>query len=187
MRVNEQIKPEIELVERAKTDAQAFGELYDMYYPRVFNFCYRRCGNLESALDITSECFLGALKSISRFEVKHENSFSAWIFRIAVNCINQHYRKSSRIILSYDSEDFPLDAIPDAELESVESEFAKEFDFQKIQTAMQSLTPDEQTLIDLHYFEELKYAEVGTIMGIKEVTLRSKLSRTLEKLRNVLT
>jgi RNA polymerase sigma-70 factor (ECF subfamily) len=56
------LSEEKELVRQAQKDPDAFAELYDQYYPKIFGYVLRRTGNLEAAQDITSETFFKALR-----------------------------------------------------------------------------------------------------------------------------
>jgi len=61
------LEQEKELVERAKNDAEAFGELYDQYYSKIFGYVLRRTASIDIAQDITSEVFFKALKNLGQF------------------------------------------------------------------------------------------------------------------------
>ena len=80
------------LVEKAKTDKEAFVRLYDFYYPKIFGYVFRRTLELERTKDITSETFLKAYLNIGRFQWK-KIPFSSWLFRIATNEMNMADRK----------------------------------------------------------------------------------------------
>jgi RNA polymerase sigma-70 factor (ECF subfamily) len=78
------------LIERAKTDAQAFGVLYDEYYGKIFGYVLHRTAGVSSAQDITDEVFFKALKRISTFRWRGI-PFSAWLYRIAEHEIANSY------------------------------------------------------------------------------------------------
>jgi RNA polymerase sigma-70 factor, ECF subfamily len=87
------------LIERAKEDPQAFGNLFDRYYPAIFAYVLRRVGKWNDAQDITSEVFLKALKGLWRFRWQGI-AFSAWIYRIATNEVGIYFRRAGRAPLS---------------------------------------------------------------------------------------
>src|SRR5512137_1547152 len=87
-----QLKAEEELVKRAQHNREAFAELYEIYYQRIFNFALKRTANIQLALDITSITFLKALNQIKKFRWR-DVPFGAWLYRIASNEINDHYRR----------------------------------------------------------------------------------------------
>src|SRR5579859_605724 len=87
-----------DLVERARHDRAAFGEIYDLYVRRVYAFCLSHTGNKEVAEDVTSQTFERALGAIARYE--HRGApLSSWLFRIAANLIRDRGRRESRVVL----------------------------------------------------------------------------------------
>ncbi|MDO8631840.1 MAG: sigma-70 family RNA polymerase sigma factor, partial [Phycisphaerales bacterium] len=84
-----------ELVRRVKSgQTEAYGELVRRYQDRVFNTCWRICGHLEDARDLTQEAFLKAFESLDAF--RQESGFYTWIFRVAVNLSLSHRRSAGR-------------------------------------------------------------------------------------------
>lgn len=85
---------ESRLIEEAKNDAEAFGRLYDAFMPSVFAYVMRRVSDRDAAEDITSQTFEKALRSIRG--LRKGTSFKGWLFRIAENCVIDHYRSRGR-------------------------------------------------------------------------------------------
>lgn len=83
------------LVERAKCDPEAFGELYDRYYGRIFGYVLKRTASIDVAQDVTSEVFFKALKNLGRSRWRGV-PFSAWLYRIASNEIANAFRRGKR-------------------------------------------------------------------------------------------
>ena len=81
------------LVERAKTDPGAFGELYDRYFHQMYRFVFSRMRDQTAAEDVTSEVFIKALKGIPRYQ-DTGRPFVAWLYQIAVNTVADRYRSS---------------------------------------------------------------------------------------------
>jgi RNA polymerase sigma-70 factor (ECF subfamily) len=75
---------ETTLVEQAKTDPEAFGELYERNVDRIYHYIYYRIGNTEDAEDLTARTFYQALGNIERY-VEKGVLFIAWLYRIAHN------------------------------------------------------------------------------------------------------
>ena len=72
-----------DLVERAKTQPEAFGHLYDRYYSVVLNYLYRRTLDVAFAEELTSNTFFKALRALGGYESR--GKFLAWLYRIAGN------------------------------------------------------------------------------------------------------
>ena len=80
------------LVEKAKNDPDAFSELYDLYFPKIFRYISWRVGNRSDTEDIVSDIFTKTLNKIDLFQWQEGATFSSWIFRIAYNTLTDYYR-----------------------------------------------------------------------------------------------
>ena len=121
------LEHEKELVFKAQTDADAFGLLYDEYYPKILGYVLRRTASAETARDITSEVFLKALQNIKNFQWR-DIPFSAYLYRIAEHEISNGYRHNRQfILLKQEMENSAIiSAISlDDEIELVESDIQK--------------------------------------------------------------
>src|SRR5437870_10155068 len=81
---------ERELVERAKLDPDAFGALYDRYFPQIYRFAYSRVRDQSLAEDVTSEVFFKALRNIKRYTYSG-HAFSSWLYQITLKAAAVHY------------------------------------------------------------------------------------------------
>jgi RNA polymerase sigma-70 factor (ECF subfamily) len=87
------VEQERELVERAKNNTEAFGELYDRYYSQIFGYVLKRTASIEVTQDVTSEVFFKALKNLRQFRWRGV-PFSSWLYRIATNEIANYFTKN---------------------------------------------------------------------------------------------
>ncbi len=182
------LSEEEELVRRAQKDPDAFAELYDQYYPKIFGYVLRRTANLEAAQDITSETFLKALRKLWQFRWRNI-SFSSWLYKIAVNEISQYFRKAeykkSVSLEELQEQGFeptsPYD--PESELIEAQEKLKQYQDFLEIQEEIVRLPAKYQEVITLRFFEQKQIKEIAEILGKKEGTIKSLLHRAVEKLR----
>lgn len=184
--VNKPVHEERELVEKAKTDPEAFGILYDNYYDRIYNFILRRTASVAIAEDLTSNTFFKALDKLSSFKWMNV-PFSAWLYRIATNEVNYFYRKNKRVSQSIDEnleetlEDDNSSA--DSAVNQTETELQWNKLFVKLHETIITLKPKYQEVIALRYFEEKSIKEISEILSKAEGTVKSLLHRGLEKLK----
>jgi RNA polymerase sigma-70 factor (ECF subfamily) len=138
-----------------------------------------RVGNQQDAEDIVSDVFVSVIEAIANFEYRHSGSFVAWIFRIAHNAVQSHYRHTLHKNLIPLNTLFHLkseDATPDEALSQKER-------FQRIQAMIATLSPRRQAIISLRFFGELRNQEIAEVLGLNEKTVASHLSRGLEDLQ----
>jgi RNA polymerase sigma-70 factor (ECF subfamily) len=182
------LEQEKELVFKAKTDADAFGLLYDEYYPKVFGYVLRRIASVETTKDITSEVFLKALQSIKNFQWRNI-PFSAYLYRIAGHEISNGYRRNKHIIiLKQDMENSAITSGVSLEDETLlaEADIQKQEDFLLLHKCIVKLPHIYQEVIVLRYFEKKHTSEICAILGKREATVKSLLNRGLKKLRQLM-
>jgi len=177
-----------ELVERARKDINAFGDIFTKYYDRIFAYVLKRTAAVETTRDITSDVFFKALHSFDKFQWKNV-PLSAWLYRIANNEIATHCRKNGQKRFSLDS---VVNAViysgpsAEAELLAAEAELQKQRDFLELHQKIAGLPVKYQEAIVLRFFENKTILEIAGILGKKEGTVKSLLHRGLEKLRRAL-
>jgi RNA polymerase sigma-70 factor (ECF subfamily) len=182
------LSEERELVRQAQKAPDAFAELYDRYYGKVLGYCLRRTADLETAQDITSETFLKALNKLWQFRWRNV-SFSSWLYKIATNEINQYFRKPEykKSVSLEELQEQGFEPVsthdPENELVAAQEELSKHQDFLEIQAKLVQLPAKYQEVIALRFFEKKQIKEIAEILGKKEGTVKSLLSRAVDKLR----
>jgi len=182
------LSEEKELVRQAQKAPDAFAELYDQYYPKIFGYVLRRAANFEAAQDITSETFFNALRKLWQFRWRNI-SFSSWLYKIAANEINQYFRKAeykkSASLEELQEQGFepvsPND--PESELIEAQEKLEQHREFLEVQVKIVRLPAKYQEVITLRFFEQKQIKEISEILGKKEGTVKSLLHRAVEKLR----
>ncbi len=175
---------EKELLKRIKKDPQAFALIYDEHYNAIFSYVFRRLGNYDIAKDVVAESFLKAFQKIGSFEWKNV-PISAWLYRIATNEINLHFRQSKKNQTGDLDISLYLPYEPGIETEkaALEKALAELQEFLVIQKQLLLLDAKYQDVIALRFFEDKSIKEISVILNKKEGTVKSLLSRGLEKLR----
>ena len=166
------------LIERAKSDPNAFSELYERYVDRIYAYVYYRTGDARDAEDLTARVFYRALSHLPEFN-QTGAPFSAWLYRIAHNLVANWHRDKTR------HPELPLDlwlhapvqeSAPHAQAERAEAQG-------KLLDAIRSLPAERQQLLLLKFVDGLSNLEIGKILGRSEGAIKSLYHRTLLVLR----
>jgi RNA polymerase sigma-70 factor (ECF subfamily) len=182
------LEQEKHLVELAKNDIEAFGELYDRYYSQIIGYVLKRTASIEVAQDITSEVFFKALNNLHKFHWRGI-PFSAWLYRIAGNEVANHFRRNGQQQLELDKISKYLDfsePSSESELLAAEAELKKAEDFLVLHEIIAQLPARYQEVIVLRFFENKRVHEISQILGKREGTVKSLLHRGLEKMRKAM-
>jgi len=178
------LQEEKALLKQIQKDPQAFSILYDHYYTPIFAYVLRRLGQYELARDITAETFLKAFQKINSFQWR-EIPVSTWLYRIATNEMNLYFRNSKYKPSSI--EDLNLYLPYEEGIETEKAALAKAFrenkEFMAVQQHLLRLDIKYQEVISLRFFEEKSIKDIAAILGKNEGTVKSLLSRGLDKLR----
>jgi RNA polymerase sigma-70 factor (ECF subfamily) len=167
-------------------DRAAFGLLVRRYQDRLFNTVVRILGNAEDAADIVQESFLLAFVKLEAF--KGNARFFTWLYRIAVNASISMKRKQ-KTLLSSDSHDaLPalMESIDRSEASRPESALDRRERIERLESALNRLTPDHRAVIVLKEIEELSYESIAETLGVPVGTVRSRLHRARLELRDQL-
>lgn len=171
-----------DLARRARTDEEAFEELYEHFFPRVYNFIFARLKNVADADDVTSITFMKMNENLDHYDPS-KAAFSTWLFRIATNAIVDHTRKNSRNQETEWDEFFepaaPTQSEPESQMLVAENN-------RELLTALDTITERERRIVELKFFSELNSKAIAEILSMSESNVRVTLHRTLEKLRKVL-
>jgi RNA polymerase sigma-70 factor (ECF subfamily) len=171
-----EIQHEYEILERSKRNPRAFGELYERYFDRIFNFIYRQIDDEDITADLCSQTFLSALRNVGRYEFRGV-PFSAWLYRIASNEVNKYYRKKKRDNV------FSLEEVRVRELIEQAHETWDEEIIQKLLLYLKSLPTDMLQVLELRFFEDKDFKEIAFILDITESGAKMRTYRALDRLR----
>lgn len=170
---------ERDLVDRAQRDPEAFGALYDRYFPQIYRFAYSRLRDQSVAEDVTSEVFFKALKNIRRYTYTG-HPFSSWLYQIALNAVADHYR-SQRGELELDDAGPVADGSP-----TVVDEVVRRDRSRRIWAAIDQLPRHQRAAMVLKFGEDRKIDEIARIMGKSSGAVKLLLHRGVERLRREL-
>ena len=137
---------------------------YDKYYRLAKSYTH----NNDDALDIVQN---GACRAITAGKkLKNDVFVETWIYRIMLNEIFRFCKTNKNILF------VPQDMAPETGHEDTYENF-------DLQVALDRLNPKDKSVVILKYFEDMKISEIALILGEKESTVKSRLYRSLEKLR----
>ena len=174
--LSEQIKA---LLADAKAGQEAaFSRLYDMFFDKMFRFVYYRVGHKEIAEDLTEEVFIRAFNNLSTLD--DASSFESWLYQIARNRIIDYYRTKKQLLPLDDLEntlEYETNVIDVVNLELQQKTFVK---------LLKELSPEQQTVIKLKFFDDLSNSEIAALMDKNEGAIRVIQHRAIAKLKELI-
>src|SRR3990172_8029972 len=163
------------LVDRARSDAAAFAELYDFYLPRIFGFVQRRVRERSVAEDLTATTFQRALEAI-RYRDFRNDAFGGWLYRVAANSVVDHVRQGRRLV---DLSGTDVDG-------GGGDAFAAALDRDELRRAMSGISAAHPHGLALRFYYYLSSEEAAAVLGCSRATFAVKLHRALAALRGAM-
>lgn len=180
---------EEKLIKEIADDPTKFEVVYEAFYKQIYTYVYRRTTDYDLSKDIAAETFLKAFTGISKLRWRNI-SILHWLYKIATNEIRRSYnsKKYNPEALNRINEEYGLHITDYTNAETdriqLEEELNKHREFTRIIRFIKKLDIKYQDVITLRFFEQKSIKEIATILEKKEGTIKSLLSRGLDKLKD---
>ena len=182
------------LVERMKQgDDKAFEEMVDHYWDRIYAKVFQLLKNAQDAEEVTQDAFLRAHRGLGTF--RGEAAFSTWLFQIATNLAHNRYwywwRRKRDVSMSLDAtlgndtDATLVDVIPDEKEGPGDETLTNELS-RKVEECLPKLNKKHRDILALRIKENLSYEEIAQKLGIRVGTVKSRIARARESLREKL-
>lgn len=165
-----------------KGDVDKFSYFIEKYENQIYNLCLSIVKNRDDALDLTQEAFLLAYKNLKKFKFKA--TFLTWIYRIAYNLSINFAKRKGEILTILDKENEESEFQIEDKTSSIWDEIEKEERIRIIDECLNKLKDSERLIIELRDIELLSYEEISEILSLPIGTIKSRLFRARERLKN---
>lgn len=179
---NSDSKSVVKLITRAQQgDTDAIGALYECHRVGIFRYLFYRTGDTQIADDLTSEVFLRMIRSLSGYRLQNV-AFQAWLFQIAHNLLNDHYRKMSVRNQVQLEENI---------MENPQTERSRPVEHSlnsvTLRKALDLLSGEQRDVIVMRFITGMPISEVAQALNKSEDAVKGLQRRALANLRELLT
>jgi RNA polymerase sigma-70 factor, ECF subfamily len=181
---------ERELLNKAKKgDVEAFEQLIEGCQKKVFNIALRMIGNYEDASELAQEVFIKIFKSIKNF--REDSLFSTWVYKVTTNiCIDELRRRKNRKVISLDEEIITQDGSISRQVEDLsptpQMQVEKKELKKIVNEAIKELSEEHRAMIIMREIQGFSYEEIAQILKCPEGTVKSRINRARNQLRQIL-
>ncbi|GAA3875038.1 sigma-70 family RNA polymerase sigma factor [Saccharothrix violaceirubra] len=176
--------PETDALLWTRGDRASFAVLFDRHAEAVWNHAYRLTASWSLAEDLTSATFLAAWHRRSDITLVHDSALP-WLYTVAGNLARTEFRRVGRFRRAVLRLPLP-DAVPD-HAEGVASSVDGGRRLSRVLAVVRTMPKAEREAVELCLLGELSTAAAAEVLGIAEVTVRSRISRARSRLRDELT
>ena len=169
---------DLTFIAKAKKDKNAFSLLYNKYWEQIFLFIFKKVQSMDDAGDICQTAMLKAMMNLPKYEDRGF-PFSAWLYRIASNEVNLHYRKKKKEGFVEIKETHIKDLMGEVEIVNLTSIDSQE----QLLLILESLKPNESEIIEMRFFFKFSFKEIANFYNISEANAKMRLYRIIDKLK----
>jgi RNA polymerase sigma-70 factor (ECF subfamily) len=183
------LEDEKKLIQKSKSgDLNSFETLIKTYQKMAYNVAYRIMGNEEDAKDMTQEALIKVYRNIGNFRM--DSSFSTWLYRIVMNTCKDELRKRKVKVISIDQ---PIETGDGQMQMEIEDEGRKPDEIlvsketqNEVHEALQEVSEKNRIVVVLRDIKGFSYSEISDIIDVPVGTIKSRISRGRQELKNVL-
>lgn len=168
------------LAQARQGNRDALMQIYESYFPPVYNFIRLRVDDLTLAEDMASEVFTKLVESLQGRNAPH-HSLRGWLFRVARNQISDFYGRNRQLTTDVLDEWIPAPVENDPEMQFIRSN-----DLERTRRALRMLAADQQEVLLLRFSQNLSLQETADVMGRNLNAIKSLQFRAVNTLRQIL-
>lgn len=172
------VQDDQQLVLLAQRNRKAFALIYEKYFERIYLFIYKRVQDEALAGDLCQETMLKAMFNIAKYENRGA-PFSAWLYRIASNEVNLHFRKAKKVIEVEVQERDLVSLMTEIKLTNTADLTEQE----RLVGELSKLEPEQAEIIDLRFFMQYSFKEIAEFYNITEANAKMRLYRVLDRIK----
>jgi RNA polymerase sigma-70 factor (ECF subfamily) len=163
---------------------EAFGTLVQKYQDRLYPTALRLTGGAEDAMDLLQDAFFQAFRKLKSFQ--GDSSFYTWVYRVMVNLALSGRRKRTPKLFRQASQVETVEPVDTSETSDPSAQLVRQERETAIQNALNQLATDQRVVVVMKEFDGLRYDEIAAALKIPIGTVRSRLHRAREELKEML-
>ncbi len=180
------------LITRAKEgDQQAQGKLVQLWYKRIYNYCFKFFLDHDLAMEVSQKTFIAMCRNVHALQ--HTGKFKSWLYTIAVNCCREEARsRKSKKVVTLDKvavcqdENSPPWEKSSGRYENPERQFHQQELADLLQQCLMELSAEQREVVIMKEYEGMKFREIAEVLNISENTVKSRMYYGLDGLKRIL-
>lgn len=164
----------------------ALSTLIRRHESRIFGFIYSKISDRDISNDIFQDTFIKVIKTLKSNSYNEEGKFLPWVMRISHNLIIDHYRKTKKMPMFRETEEFSIFSIMSDDSPSIESKIISAQVEKDIKKLIEGLPLDQKEVLVMRMYQDMSFKEISEITGVSINTSLGRMRYALMNLRKVI-
>jgi len=167
-------------------DANALALLIHRHQAKIYGFIYSKLSDRDVADDVFQDTFIKVIKTLKSNSYNEEGKFLPWVMRIAHNLIIDHFRKTKKMPMLRETDEFSIFSIIKDETKNVEGQLITEVIENDLRRIIDELPADQKEVLVMRIYQDLSFNEIAEITGVSINTALGRMRYALMNLRKVI-
>ncbi|PZX94198.1 RNA polymerase subunit sigma-24 [Flavobacterium aquariorum] len=167
-------------------DESALAILIKRHESKIYGFIYSKVADREISNDIFQDTFIKVIKTLKTQSYNEEGKFLPWIMRIAHNLIIDFYRKSKKMPLFRETEDFSIFSIMSDDSLTVENQIIADQVEVDIRRLVEELPLDQKEVLMMRMYQDMSFKEISETTGVSINTALGRMRYAIMNLRKII-
>ena len=164
---------------------KALALLIKRHQSKIFGFIYSKTNDAALTDDIFQDTFIKVIQKLKSESYNEEGKFLSWVFRISHNLIIDYYRKTNKMPMSRDTDEYSIFSILSDDSPNVEIKILKEQSENDIVKLIKFLPPEQQQIIDLKLYKKMSFQEIADLLDISVNTALGRMRYAIKKMQKL--
>ena len=167
-------------------DESALATLIKRHESKIYGFIYSKISDRDVSNDIFQDTFIKVIKTLKTSSYNEEGKFLPWIMRIAHNLIIDHFRKSKKMPLYRETEEFSIFSVMSDDSLSIENKIIAdqvEIDIRKI---IEELPADQKEVLTMRMYQDMSFKEISELTGVSINTALGRMRYAVMNIRKII-
>lgn len=180
-----QISDAILIQQYVEGNENALATLIQKHKSKVYGFIYSKTNDADLSDDIFQDTFIKVIQKLKTSSYHEEGKFISWVFRISHNLIIDFYRKSNRMPMNRDTEEYSVFSILSDDSPNVEVKFLKEQSENDVVKLLKFLPQEQQEIIDLKLYKKMSFQEIADHLDVSVNTCLGRMRYAIKKMQKL--
>jgi RNA polymerase sigma-70 factor (ECF subfamily) len=167
-------------------DENALATLIKRHESRIYGFIYSKISDRDVSNDIFQDTFIKVIKTLKSNSYNEEGKFLPWVMRISHNLIIDHFRKSKKMPMFRETEEFSIFSIMSDNVPSIESQLISTQVEQDLKNLIEELPLDQKEVLVMRMYQDMSFKEISEITGVSINTSLGRMRYALMNLRKII-
>lgn len=169
-----------------KGDEQALSVLIHRHQSKIYGFIYSKVQDREVCEDIFQDTFIKVIKNLKRNSYNEEGKFLPWVMRIAHNLVIDFFRKSKKMPLKRDTDEYSVFSLfTDTEM-TIENKMISDQIDSDVTKLIEELPEDQKQVLKLRMYDDLSFKEISDVTGVSINTALGRMRYAIINLRKII-